>query len=100
VQVYHTKKRMLVINDKFLEVHKWFKNEEQWRRFLEDPRVLVPVKGRVVVLVLALPQLVLEKKEAYVTNGRLYIPKEILKKISKGTWVAELVIKIVKGEPR
>jgi hypothetical protein len=43
--------------------------------------------------VLALPQMVLEKK--YTRLGkRLYTPRELLKEISRNSWVAELVIRI------
>ncbi len=48
-----------------------------------------------IVLIIAHPSLVLEKKVTYVQNSRLYIPREILKKVSKNGWVAELVVKII-----
>ena len=97
MQVLKTQRRLIVKNSKFVEIHKWFKSKDEWERFLEDPRILVPleIRGKAIVLILALPQLALEKKVAYITSGRLYIPRELLKKISKDGWVAELVIKII-----
>ena len=90
---------MIVHNSGFIEIHKWSKSEQEWKRFLEDLRIYlspeIGIKGKVIALIIAHPQLVLEKKVAYVQNNRLYNPREILKKVSKYSWVAELVIKII-----
>ena len=96
MQVLRTKKRIIVANSNFLEIHKYFDTPREWRKFLEDPRIALPpqLEGKeAVIYILALPQLALEKKHARLSK-RLYVPRELLKEISKGSWVAELVIRV------
>ena len=96
MQVVKTPRRLIVRNSKFVEIHRWFRDRKEWEKFLNDPRISLPpfLEGKeAVVLVLALPQMALERKHTTLSK-RLYIPREMLKEISKGAWVVELVVRI------
>ncbi len=88
--------KVIVIKRDLIEIHRYFKSKEEWARFLEDPRISIPdefVGKEAVVYILAFPQMLVEKKHTTLSK-RLYIPRETLKEISKGSWVVELIVRI------